>query len=114
MALFAAIWLPIAMVPGPSTARDPSDAAGRPPVCVRRDDGERAGAGVMGAGRDVRHRQLVALLQVAYDAIRVVGAGLLIVFGLQSLLGGHDRADRAAAESGLHGVPGGRGDDPGQ
>jgi threonine/homoserine/homoserine lactone efflux protein len=105
MALFAAIWLPIAMVPGPSTA-----------VVIRQTlrGGRRSafaatmanelGLVFWGLVATFGIASVLAFSQVAYDAIRVAGAGVLIVLGLQSLLGRHDRpAGPAPPESGLRG-----------
>lgn len=87
LALFAVVWLPIAMVPGPSTA-----------VVIRqtlRSGRRSAFAATMANQVGLLFRALVATFglsslvaasQVAYDAIRFAGAGVLVVFGLQSLL----------------------------
>jgi threonine/homoserine/homoserine lactone efflux protein len=94
MALFAVIWLPIAMVPGPATA-----------VVIRQT--LRAGRGSAFAATMANQvgllfwalvatfgiASIVAFSQVAYDAVRIVGAAILIVLGLQSLLGRHHRPD---------------------
>jgi threonine/homoserine/homoserine lactone efflux protein len=105
MALFAAIWLPIAMVPGPSTA-----------VVIRQTlrGGRRSafaatmanelGLVFWGLVATFGIASVVAFSQTAYGAIRIAGAGVLIVLGLQSLRGRQDRAARPAPpESGLRG-----------
>jgi threonine/homoserine/homoserine lactone efflux protein len=109
LALFAVIWLPIAMVPGPSTA-----------VVIRQTlrGGRRSafaatmanelGLVFWGLVATFGIASVVAFSQVAYDAIRICGAGILVVLGLQSLLGGRGGALDGAArpappESGLRG-----------
>lgn len=109
MGLFAVIWLPIAMVPGPSTA-----------VVIRQTlrNGRRSafaatvanelGLVFWGLVATFGIASVVAFSQAAYDAIRICGAVVLVVLGLQSLLGGRARALDGAArptppESGLHG-----------
>jgi threonine/homoserine/homoserine lactone efflux protein len=105
LGLFAVIWLPIAMVPGPSTA-----------VVIRqtlRSGRQSAFAATMANQLGLVFWGLVATLglasllvfsQVAYDAIRLCGAVVLVVLGLQSLRGGRDRGARPAPpESGWRG-----------
>lgn len=105
MALFAAIWLPVAMVPGPATA-----------VVIRQTlrSGRRSAFAATMANQlglvfwalvaTFGVASIVAFSQVAYDAVRLVGAAILIVLGLQSLLGRHDRASRPAQpESSMRG-----------
>jgi threonine/homoserine/homoserine lactone efflux protein len=109
MTLFAVIWLPIAMVPGPSTA-----------VVIRQTlrGGRRSafaatmanelGLVFWGLVATFGIASVVAFSQVAYDAIRICGAVVLVALGLQSLLGGRARALDGAArptppESGLRG-----------
>jgi len=105
MGLFAAIWLPIAMVPGPSTA-----------VVIRQTlrGGRRSafaatmanelGLVIWGLVATFGIASVVAFSQVAYDAIRIGGAVVLVGLGLQSQQGGGDGGARPApAESGVRG-----------
>jgi threonine/homoserine/homoserine lactone efflux protein len=97
LALFAVIWLPIAMVPGPSTA-----------VVIRQTlrSGRRSAFAATMANQlgllfwalvaTFGLSSLVAASQVAYDAIRIVGAAVLVVFGLQSLLRARAKPREAA------------------
>jgi threonine/homoserine/homoserine lactone efflux protein len=103
LALFAAVWLPIAMLPGPSTA-----------VIIRQTlrSGRRSAFAATVANQlglvfwalvaTFGVAGLVTASQVAYDALRIVGAGVLIVLGLQSLLRARarssDRGPSATAE----------------
>jgi threonine/homoserine/homoserine lactone efflux protein len=108
LALFALVWLPIAMVPGPSTA-----------VVIRQTlrSGRRSAFAATMANQvgllfwalvaTFGLSSLVAASQVAYDAIRVAGAVVLVVFGLQSLLRAraqpHDAGPTPTPESGWKG-----------
>jgi threonine/homoserine/homoserine lactone efflux protein len=87
LGLFALVWLPIAMVPGPSTA-----------VVIRQTlrGGRRSAFGATMANQlgllfwalvaTFGLSSLLAVSVVAYDAIRLAGAAVLVGLGLQSLL----------------------------
>lgn len=84
---FALVWLPIAMVPGPSTA-----------VVIRQTlrAGRRSAFGATMANQlgllfwalaaTFGLSSLLAASHVAYDAVRIAGAAILVLLGLQSLL----------------------------
>lgn len=87
LGIFAAVWLPIAMVPGPSTA-----------VVIRQTlrGGRRSAFGATMANElgllfwaiaaTFGLSGLVAASGIAYDVIRFAGAAVLVALGLQSLL----------------------------
>jgi threonine/homoserine/homoserine lactone efflux protein len=87
LGIFAAVWLPIAMVPGPSTV-----------VVIRQTlrGGRRSAFGATMANElgllfwavvaTFGLSGLVAASGIAYDVIRIAGAALLVALGLQSLL----------------------------
>jgi threonine/homoserine/homoserine lactone efflux protein len=87
LALFAVVWLPIAMVPGPSTAvviRQTLRAGRRSAFAATMAN--QLGLVFWALVATLGLSSLVAASQVAYEAIRIAGAVLLVVLGVQSLL----------------------------
>jgi threonine/homoserine/homoserine lactone efflux protein len=87
LGFFALVWLPIAMVPGPTTAvvlrqtlRSGRGSAFAATVA------NQVGLLFWAVAATVGLSSLVAASQVAYDAIRIAGAAVLVALGLQSLL----------------------------
>ena len=101
LGLFAVVWLPIAMLPGPSTAviiRQTLRAGRRSAFAATMAN--QLGLLFWAIVATFGLASLVAASQVAYEAIRIAGAAALIVLGLQSLM----RARARPADAGPEGT----------
>lgn len=87
LGLFALIWLPIAMVPGPTTAvviRQTLRSGRRSAFAATLAN--QVGLLFWAVAATAGLSTLLAASQVAFEAIRILGAAVLVGLGLQSLL----------------------------